>query len=87
MGVEINWRSKQQKSVSLSSAEAEYYALSETAKEIRFIAQLLKTMGIKVTRPIICLYGNIGTIFMSENITTSSRTKHIDIRAQFGRIV
>ena len=37
MGFPVLWRSKQQSSVSLSSAEAEYYALSEAAKEIKFV--------------------------------------------------
>jgi len=38
-GVPVSWMSKSQKSVTLSSSEAEYVALSETAKEIRFLYQ------------------------------------------------
>ena len=85
LGVPIIWRSKGQSSVALSSAEAEYYALSEAAKEIKFIAQLLETMGIKVQQPIIVHVDNMGAIYMSENEVISSRTKHIDIRRHFIR--
>ena len=32
---------------------------------------------------IICRVDNIGAIFMAENITTSSRAKHLDLRARY----
>jgi hypothetical protein len=38
-GVPIVWKSKLQKTVSLSSTETEYYAVSEAAKEVKFIVQ------------------------------------------------
>jgi hypothetical protein len=85
LGVPIFWKSKGQKSVSLSSSEAEYYALSESAKEIKFIAQILLTMGIPVRLPIVVRVDNVGAIFMSENTSAGSRTKHIDIRYHFVR--
>ena len=82
-GCLICWKSKQQKSVSLSSAESEYYALSEAAKEIKFIAQILMTMEVPVRIPIICRVDNVGTIFMAENVTATVRTKHIDLRMRY----
>jgi hypothetical protein len=36
-GAPILWRSQTQKTVSLSSSEAEYYAVAEAAKEIKFL--------------------------------------------------
>ena len=83
LGVPIVWRSKAQRSVALSSSEAEYMALSEAAKEIKFVYMILCSMGIKVQLPIIVRVDNVGAIFMSENTTTSNRTKHIDIRYHF----
>ena len=83
LGCAIAWRSKQQTSVSLSSAESEYYALSEAAREIKFLVQLLESMYVKVKKPVICRIDNVGAMFMAENITTSQRSKHIDIRARF----
>ena len=68
MDCPIIWKSKQQVSVTLSSTEAEYVALSEAAKEIKFLYQVLQTLGITVTLPIIVKVDNIGAIFMAENI-------------------
>lgn len=82
-GVPVSWKSKSQQSISLSSSEAELIALSEAAKEIKFIAQCLLSMGVPIQLPIICRVDNIGAIFMAENVTTSQRTKHIDLRYRF----
>ena len=79
MGVPISWRSKGMKSVTLSLSEAECVALSEAAKEIEFVHQLLIGMGMKVELPIVVCVDNLGAIFMSENVSVSQRTKHIDI--------
>ena len=78
-GVPISWKSRGQKSVSLSSSEAEYIALSEAAKEVKFVYQVLTNMGIKVKLPIVVQVDNIGAIFMSGNIAISDRTKHVNI--------
>ena len=83
LGCAISWKSKQQSSISLSSAESEFYALSEAAREIRFVVQLLYTMKIKVRTPVMCRIDNVGAMFMAENSSTSQRSKHVDIRARF----
>ena len=41
-GIPIPWRSKGMKSVVLSTTEAEYVALSEVVKELKFIVQLVE---------------------------------------------
>ena len=53
LGVPICWRSKGQKGVTLSSSEAEYGAMSEAVKEIRFVYNFLESLGISVKLPII----------------------------------
>ena len=83
LGVPISWKSKGMKSVALSSSEAEYVALSEAAKEVKFIYQVLRSMGVKVKLPIVVRVDNIGAIFMAENVAVSQRTKHIDVRYCF----
>ena len=83
MGVPIIWKSKLERSITLSSLDAEYVALLEAAKEIKFVYQLLLSIGIKVKLPIIVRVDNIGAIFMSENTSTSGQTKHIDIRYRY----
>ena len=84
-GCLVSWISKAQKAISLSSSEAEWYALSEAAKEVKFIAQILLTMDIPVQLPIVVRVDNVGAIFMSESHSTTGKTKHIDIRHNFVR--
>jgi hypothetical protein len=85
LGVPILWKSKAQRSVTLSSAEAEFVACAKAAKEIKFVAQILKDMGIKVESPIIVRVDNVGAIFMTENVSTSRCTKHIDVHHHYVR--
>ena len=82
-GVPVSWRSKANKTVTLSSTEAEWIALSEAVKEVMFVVQLLDSMGIKYQLPVTVRVDNIGAIFMSKNINTSSRTKHVDVRTKY----
>jgi hypothetical protein len=82
-GVPISWRSKAMRHVTLSSSEAEYVSLSEAAKEVKFVSQLIESMGIEVQKPIEVRVDNLGAIFMANNISTSPRTKHVDIRYRF----
>lgn len=84
-GAPIAWKSKSGKSVTLSSTEAEYFAISEVAKELLFIKQTIESMGIQVQLPIKIKTDNVGAIYLSNNYTTSQRTKHIDIRTHFVR--
>ncbi len=48
MGVPISWKSHTQRSKTLLSSKAEFVALSEAAKETKFIVQVLLSIGIKV---------------------------------------
>ena len=82
-GIQIAWRSRGMKSVVLSTTEAEYMALSEVVKELKFIVQLLQTMNITVELPITVHVDNVGAIWLSNNRNIGDRTKHIDIRTAF----
>jgi len=83
MGVPISWKSRVQRSVMLSSSKAEFVALSEAAKEIKFIVQVLLLIGIEVQLPVIVCVDNVGAIFMAKNVSTSPKTKHVDVRYHF----
>jgi hypothetical protein len=50
--VPIAWRSKLQKTTSLSSSEAEFYACGEAVKEVPFIGQVLMFLGIPLELPV-----------------------------------
>ena len=68
------------RSVVLSTTKAEYIALSEMVKEIRFIIQLMSTMNVNVKVPITIYVVNVGAIWLSKNRTTSERTMHVHKR-------
>ena len=84
-GVPVVWRSKAQQSITLSSTEAEWFALSEGVKEIRFLTQLCESMQIQVVRPVTVRVDNTAAIYMSSNVTTTSRTRHVDVRTKYVR--
>ena len=71
------------RSVVLSTTEAEYIALSEVVREIKFIIQLLKPMNVNVEMPVTIYVDNVGAIWSSNNRSTSERTKHVRIRTAF----
>jgi hypothetical protein len=85
LNIPVCWRSKSQKGVTLSSTEAEYVAISEAVKEVKFIYYLLNDFHIKVKLPIVVKTDNVGAIFMSENASTGVRTRHVDTRYHFVR--
>ena len=42
----VCWKAKKQKTVSMSSAEAEYRAMAYTLKELKWVKQLLTAFGV-----------------------------------------
>ena len=66
-----------QKVVSLSSTKAEWNSLSEAVKGIVFLINICKSLQLQVRLPVTVRVDNTGTIFMSNNVQTSSCTRHI----------
>ena len=64
----------------MPTAEVEFCACVEAAKEVPFIAQILLFMGIKVELPAKARIDNVGAMFMSENVSSAPRTRHMDSR-------
>jgi hypothetical protein len=85
MNVPVCWWSKSQKGVTLSSTEAEYVAMSEAVKEVKFIYYLLRDKGIEVKLPIIVKTDNVGAMFMAQNSSSGVRTRHVNTRYHFVR--
>ena len=80
----LSWKSNRQKTVSLSSTEAEYYALTEAAKEQQFLQMLMEELGL-LEGPGIIYEDNEAAIYLSKNWHVSGRTKHIDVKAHYIR--
>nr|CCA22186.1 putative polyprotein [Albugo laibachii Nc14] len=84
-GTPVVYKSRLQKSVALSSAEAEYMVMSMCAKEILWVKQILLEMGHSIGRPIQIFGDNQSAIAIATNDAYQSRAKHIDIRHHFIR--
>jgi hypothetical protein len=84
-GSVVSWVSKKQATVALSSAEAEYMAVSAAVQEVKWISQLLKELGINVKKPAQLYCDNQAAIAISNNDVHHARTKHIDIRHHYVR--
>jgi hypothetical protein len=80
LGCMVAWKSKSQKSVALSSSEAEYISISEIPKIILFVKQVLEFLGQNIDFPINIVVDNIGAIYMAENNMSNNQTKHVNTR-------
>ena len=79
-GALVDWCSTKQASVATSSTEAEYVAVSETAKTGIHLKQLLSEVGADLELPIKVDMDNQGALFMGKHDVNNKRSRHIDIR-------
>jgi hypothetical protein len=84
-GGPISWKSKAQRSVALSSCEAEYLAAATAAQEAVHLRRLLSSVGQSTNAATILMEDNQGCIALAHNPVHHSRSKHIDLRAHFIR--
>ncbi|XP_068309693.1 uncharacterized mitochondrial protein AtMg00810-like [Pyrus communis] len=81
----IAWSSKKQQTVSRSSTEAEYRALSSTAAELDWVQQLLTFLKIQLESTPVLFCDNMSAIALSFNPVQHQRTKHIEVDVHFVR--
>lgn len=81
----ISWRSRKQKTTSLSSTEAEYMALSDSCREDKWLCYLLHELGLLKSTPLRLCVDNEGAEALAKNPSHHSRTKHIHTRYHFLR--
>eukprot|EP00253_Pinus_taeda_P025975 PITA_25975 len=80
-----SWCSRKQKSMALSSAEAEYMATSTASCEAIWLRKLLVNLFRRSMEATIILCDNQSCIKLSENLVFHDQSKHIDIRCHFVR--
>ena len=86
----ISWCVTLQKSVALSSTEAEYMALTECSKEVIYLQNTITSLNtaldlnIPINIPVI-MEDNQGAIKLGHNAEFHKRTKHIDIKYHYIR--
>ncbi|CAO2168688.1 unnamed protein product [Urochloa humidicola] len=81
----ISWSSKRQRTVSRSSAEAEYRAVANAVVEATWLRQLLLELHTPLCRATLIYCDNISVVDMSSNPVQHQRTKHIEIDLHFVR--
>ena len=81
----VSWSAVKQKSVALSSTEAEYYAITHAFKEALWLRVFLSVLKFPVPRPFPILSDNQAACSLSNSLSISARSKHIDIRHHFIR--
>ena len=84
-GGPVSWRSRKQDTVALSTAEAEYVALSSAAQECVWMRRLSAELGNPLRASTIVKEDNQSCIAMAKNPQYHERAKHIDIRHHFVR--
>jgi hypothetical protein len=75
----VSWKAKKQITVSRSSSEAEYRALSTATCELVWILYLLRDLKIICTRPPVLYCDNQSALHIASNPVFHERTKHLDI--------
>jgi hypothetical protein len=82
-GAPISWQSRQQKSVALSTMEAEYMAACAATQEAMWLRMLLRDLGVGADEPMVLNEDNESCIAFSKGPADHRRSKHIDIRYHF----
>ncbi|KAM2612954.1 hypothetical protein TB2_032855 [Malus domestica] len=80
----VSWSSKKQKTVSRSSAEAEYRQLAYTAAELSWLRSLYKDLHLHLVQPTIWC-DNVSSIALASNPVFHSRTKHLEVDYHYVR--
>lgn len=81
----IDWSSKKQTAVALSSCEAEYMAICAAAKEAIWLRRLLEDLGYQQEQPTTLFNDNASAIRVAKDPACFSRTKHIEVQFHFTR--
>ena len=81
----ISWRSKKQDVVSRSLAEAEYRAMVEALCELKWMKNVLYTMGIDHQGPMNLFCDSRSAPHIAANPVFQERTKHVELECHFLR--
>jgi hypothetical protein len=83
-GAPVSWEARKQRTIALSSTEAEYMAISEATKEAIYLQDVLNNVGMEC-ETVTLFNDNQGAIKLAQTRNYHSRTKHVDVRHHFIR--
>ncbi|XP_016196129.1 uncharacterized protein LOC107637206 [Arachis ipaensis] len=78
-GTLICWRSRKQTTVSYSSSEAEYRAMSQVTREGQWLVYLLKELQAEHKTPFNLFCDNQSALYIAANPIFHERTKHLEV--------
>ena len=81
----ISWLSKLQSTVTMSTCEAEYNAISMAGREAIWLIYLLELIGLGGVRPMVLYTDSETAMKLAENFYLSTRSKYIDITVHWIR--
>ena len=82
-GDPVSWASKKQRTVALSTCEAELYAEAAAIQEVLWLRGVCGELGLHSQTGSIVYGDNQSAIAVSENGVKGERTKHVDIKYHF----
>jgi hypothetical protein len=84
-GGPVSWSSKKQATVALSTVEAEYVALTRSAKQAVWMYSFLGELAMPQEKPAVLHCDNMGATSLAKDAKGHARVKHIDIREHYIR--
>ncbi|CAI7886156.1 unnamed protein product [Closterium sp. NIES-53] len=84
-GAAVSWRTKRQTVIATSTAEAEYIALFEGAREATYLRCLCEDLGFRQQEPTVIFVDNLSAIALATGEQMSQRIKHMDVRYHWTR--
>jgi hypothetical protein len=81
----VSWSTRKQPTVSRSSTEAKYKAITNTTAEIMWIQTLLQELGVPHPSVASLRCDNLGATYLSANPMFHARMKHIEVDYHFVR--
>ena len=84
-GAAITWNSKRQRTVALSTAEAEYTSMADSTREIVWLRNLYNEIGYGQNGPTELFGDNQSAIGIATNLQYHKRSKHFNIKNHYLR--
>jgi hypothetical protein len=78
-GAPAMFKSSTERTVSLSTTKAETYAGITCVQDMLYMKNVLELLGLRVKLPMFLEINNQGAVYLANNWSVGSRTRHIDV--------